>query len=194
MQTRVADLHWILYDFVGLFAILSTIAVIAFPFLSKVIGVVAHGKKRAWEIFLKAYSLSHAGGKHRRDLFWKRWLFIFLLLMWSTILSSFVVGLTKDAKLGLQILGFGAAGICVIFGVPYVVSRYCILRVIADFEDWEQWRKRKREIRKIHWAKHGILKNVDGKVWPFALLYPDFNMDENLLVLWVGWSSIEEEL
>jgi hypothetical protein len=104
----------------------------------------------------------------------------------------FLVGLTINSELGLRILGFGAAGICVVLGMPYALSRCFGVRVIMNFEDWEEWKHREREIRRQHWSRHGVLKTVAYKIWPFELLYPDFDMTKKRLILWVGWSAPEE--
>jgi len=192
MQTRIASLQWLFYDFFGLFIILGTVAAVASPFLPKIITTMIYTKSYPWNMFLKGHRPPDVDKEHPLGLFWKKWLFVSISLSWSLIFSSFLIGLTKNPKFGLRVLGFGAASICILFGMPYLLSKYLVVQVIKDFKGWEKWKHRKNEIRKQYWLKSKSLKTVEDRFGPFKLCYPSFDLAKRRLVLWVGWSPPEE--
>ncbi|KAF1959436.1 hypothetical protein CC80DRAFT_327190 [Byssothecium circinans] len=89
MQTRLSDLHYLLYDFCGVIAIFGTLTVVCV----RLIRLFASYKGNVHDVFHV-----HTG------IHWA-----FILPEWMVVLSSFLVGMIKDEGLGLRILGFGTA-------------------------------------------------------------------------------------
>jgi hypothetical protein len=106
MQTRFKNLHLLLYDFLGVFILISSLTILAYSAVR--IGYVikslpALNPWRALEIaqhhpFARYYYFT-AGG-----------LSLLYSLSWAIVLSSFVVGMVLNVTLGLKVLGFGFAG------------------------------------------------------------------------------------
>ncbi|KAL2802405.1 hypothetical protein BJX63DRAFT_415131 [Aspergillus granulosus] len=94
MSTRIADLKYILYDFVGITVVLFTItAAIAITL-----------RFMTWV----SMSLRHRVGWLRSPL--TRLLGFMVAVPWVLVLASFLVGMAYDAGLGLKMLGYSAAG------------------------------------------------------------------------------------
>ncbi|KAF1951218.1 hypothetical protein CC80DRAFT_212610 [Byssothecium circinans] len=105
MQTRFSDLHLLLYDFVGVVVILATIT----AFLAAL---------SRWGPSMYEYIIFSAYG--RLALRWAPPMqqvvkFAPPAVWWLVFLASFLVGMSKDVLLGLRILGYGAAGITVLW-------------------------------------------------------------------------------
>jgi hypothetical protein len=99
MQTRLADLHFILYDFFGVLVLLGTIVLAIIVMLNIYV--------RLHEQLLKS----------KNDPIIRRWIYPFVrvgvlgssLIVWGLLVSSFLVGMITNVELGLKILGYGAA-------------------------------------------------------------------------------------
>lgn len=126
MQTRLAQLHYLLYDFCGVVIIISTIALSIFFILKyflKVIDRFMSTKARVSressstidEIVLPLGSLLVTWGG----------------LAWALVFTSFMVGMIKDVGLGLRILGYGSAAFIGLFIFGLVFPRF--LLVCMDF-------------------------------------------------------------
>lgn len=109
MQSRLAHLHFLLYDFCGIIVLLGTIVLIIVVLL-KVYARLAEQLVR-----------SKSNTAFRMWIYpfirWNIWLWSFVA--WGLLVSSFLVGMVKDVGLGLRILGYGAA---VIGGLLVVVA------------------------------------------------------------------------
>lgn len=114
MQTRLRDLHTLLYDFVGLVVLLLTLAGV-FLMLIKVLTVVS--EKLA----------NRTRPSDRLQSITVKTLFVYELAnLWALILTSFIVGMVKDVYLGVTILGYGIAVIAglhvLLVAVIWVIS------------------------------------------------------------------------
>ncbi|KAL8788428.1 MAG: hypothetical protein Q9195_007307 [Heterodermia aff. obscurata] len=100
MQTRFAQLHYLLYDFCGVLVLLGTIVaviLIVLRFFS------------SWKKLLTQLDRNRIFKKYIRPNV--QYIFFgYLVLGWSLLLSSFLVGMIKDVGLGLKIL-YAAVGI-----------------------------------------------------------------------------------
>ncbi|KAF7537975.1 hypothetical protein G7054_g3288 [Neopestalotiopsis clavispora] len=95
MGTRFNDLGPILYDFCGVTVLLMALAFI--------ILVVTRQLMRLTEVI---ESLRSSSNRVVQRL-WTIFLIGMMLLGWGMVLSSFIVGMLEDIKLGVRILGFG---------------------------------------------------------------------------------------
>ena len=103
MQTRFVDLHFLLYDFVGVVIIIGSSAVLLFVMLKLILWLTDLATKS--EIRLKYV---------RENLPLASWILTILgvswaLQFWALVFTSFMVGMIRDIGLGLKILGFGSA-------------------------------------------------------------------------------------
>ncbi|KAF2685344.1 hypothetical protein K458DRAFT_417406 [Lentithecium fluviatile CBS 122367] len=108
MQTRFADLHLLLFDFVGVVVILATLAML--------FAIVSRYGKEVGKLML----LGPGSGRGRYHHLAFRYMRVGVLsLWWLAISSSFLVGMIKDVVFGLKVFGFEAAGIVVFWWVSY---------------------------------------------------------------------------
>jgi hypothetical protein len=91
MQSRLADLRYLLYDFCGVIVFFGTLAVASV----QIIRQFAKRKGNIHNVF------------HVRD--WVHW--VLIVPEWMLIFSSFLVGMIKDVSLGLKVLGYGTAAV-----------------------------------------------------------------------------------
>jgi hypothetical protein len=104
MQTRFADLHYLLYDFFGVLILLGTAVIVILLVLR-------------FHLWTKELLAQLNRSRMFRVIVWPNGriaIFCLSCLGWGLLLSSFLVGMVKDVGLGLKILGYGvsaAAGI-----------------------------------------------------------------------------------
>jgi hypothetical protein len=103
MQTRLVNLHFLLYDFCGVLVLFGTMAI------AIVIGARAYA---SWREAI-AQRNRVAAFKQRRPVI-ELTIGTSALLVWGLFTASFLVGMIKDVILGLKILGFGTAGLAVL--------------------------------------------------------------------------------
>jgi hypothetical protein len=113
MSTRVADLGYILYDFIGVAICLLTIT---------------------GAIFLLIKTLNGLQGYLHETSGWPRFIFMRLWLpnlgaLWALILASFLVGMVHDTPLGLRILGYGLPSFLVFSYLFQLVVWPCAMAV-----------------------------------------------------------------
>jgi hypothetical protein len=109
MRTRLVDLHLLLYDFVGVFTILASLAILLYV-------VIGPGIKVARRVNV-AFNF-HPEGEES----WKMVNYSFALIFWAMITSSFIVGMVKDAILGLEVLAYRSAGFLVLECTWYLLN------------------------------------------------------------------------
>ncbi|KAH8717047.1 hypothetical protein GQ44DRAFT_624219 [Phaeosphaeriaceae sp. PMI808] len=112
MQTRFANLHYLIYDFFGVLVLLGSIVIVILIML----------KTYLWwkELLLQL----RRNSLFRKHIIPKSYIaFVcFFLLMWALFLSSFLVGMIRDVDLGLKILSYGvAAAVAVSAPLPLFV-------------------------------------------------------------------------
>lgn len=98
MQTCLADLHFVLYDFFGVILLLGTIVLIIVVILN---------------IFVR---LDEQLRKSKSDPPFRKWIYPFVrigssgcfFVAWGLLVSSFLIGMINNVGLGLKILGYGA--------------------------------------------------------------------------------------
>lgn len=101
MQTRVKDLHYLLYDFLGVvFVLLTLVAVILAPLKST---LWLYGQ---WALGLSARPPLKGWHPHGRGLVGTAG-----FRMWAVFFASIIVGMFKDVRLGGLVLGYGFAGL-----------------------------------------------------------------------------------
>jgi hypothetical protein len=99
MQTRFADLHYLLYDFFGVLVLLGSIVMVILIVLKTYV---------LWKELLLQLDRNTTFRKHIKPVSFAVF-YYFFLLVWALFLSSFLVGMIKDVGLGLKILGYGVA-------------------------------------------------------------------------------------
>ncbi|CCT75454.1 uncharacterized protein FFB20_10641 [Fusarium fujikuroi] len=102
MQTRFKDLGVLLYDFFGVVVLLAGIVLIIMIMLN----FVAVVKE------LDSKSVQHKSYRETFRVITLSLVKYELLVFGALLLSSFLVGMFKDASLGARILGYGALAIC----------------------------------------------------------------------------------
>jgi hypothetical protein len=112
MNTRFADFHLLLYDFIGVFVLLGSITIFIYFTIFIVMKL---------SLLLNDIPEEFTSSKPKRIVF------PFLIALWALITTSFIIGIVKDVILGLKILGCGLGGIFSIFylGIPLV--RYILV-------------------------------------------------------------------
>lgn len=113
MQTRFADLHLLLYDFLGVIVILGTVALLVAGVNRW--GIVAYDKFIGFSYGWRLWS---------EETISKVIKLIFFVLWWASFLASFLIGMLKDEIVGLETLGYAAAGICFVWIVSLPVVRW----------------------------------------------------------------------
>jgi hypothetical protein len=112
MQTRFADLHYLLYDFFGVLVLLGSIVIVILVILRTHVW---------WKELLLQLDRNPVFRKHVRPAGFVAFL-CFFVSVWALLLSSFLVGMVKDVGLGLKILGYGVAAVVGIGGpLPVLV-------------------------------------------------------------------------
>lgn len=106
MQTRFADLHYLLYDFCGVVVVLLTLTGLI---LALVRLYMRHSNR---------LTSPERFGKVIKRTFFSASIFI----IWALVLSSFLVGMSFDVGLGDRILGYGFASIIVAGAVFYAAG------------------------------------------------------------------------
>jgi len=103
MQTRLANLHFLLYDFCGIMIIITSLVMLVFLAMKL-------------SIFLSDLLMKFIANNRRGEFFRKFLLLpvvaagsIMILPFWALVFTSFMVGMIKDVGLGLKILGYGCA-------------------------------------------------------------------------------------
>ena len=154
MQTRFKDLHLRLYDFLGVFVIIGTAAMLMLTVVRMVLKFRSSSVLRDWlspgrlwrdnDASLK--SLRYAGrflitSDARKNawtiktpLRYSPKLFavlssIWYASVWAVLLISFIIGMVHGVILGLKILGFGAAGL-----LGYLLIGLLVWIVVLDRE------------------------------------------------------------
>jgi hypothetical protein len=100
MQTRLTDLHYLLYDFCGVIVLLGTIVLIIIVLLK----VFARFKDKMAEWKSNTSRFYIPWVSHQLQYGVLGW----LVVVWALLLSSFLVGMVRDVPLGLKILGYGS--------------------------------------------------------------------------------------
>lgn len=132
MSTRLAHLHILLYDFVGVFLILGSLALVFYI-------IITFGNKVSdWLGKQKVLALIMTEKKSRSR--WAFWLLVLgrlrnsgiivIALFWIGLTVSFVIGMVDDVIYGLKFLGYYLAGMAAFVLMatyanwPYEVYRY----------------------------------------------------------------------
>jgi hypothetical protein len=110
MDKRLVDLHLLLYDFVGVFTIIASLAILLYI-------VIGLGIKVARRVNVAFNFHPEKEGS------WKTVNYSFALIFWAIITSSFIVGMVKDVILGLEVLGYLLAGFAVLEWAWYLFCR-----------------------------------------------------------------------
>jgi hypothetical protein len=102
MQTRFIDLHILLYDFCGVVVLIGTVLIVSFRLLRGYVYLKERFQMWTPDTKLETTAKHLMGGNLAS---------IIVFSVWTLILSSFLVGMIKDASLGGKILGYGLAGL-----------------------------------------------------------------------------------
>ena len=116
MQTRFADLHYLLYDFFGVLVLLGSIVIVILIILRTHLW---------WKELLLQLDRNPIFRKHVRRVGFIAFL-CFFLSVWALLLSSFLIGMIKDVGLGLKILGYGVAA-AVGIGAPLPLFVFLVI-------------------------------------------------------------------
>ena len=143
MQTRFVNLHLLLYDFLGVFLLVASFAVLVY-FVVRVFTTLARrdymkvsAKYEPWKFKWWGDEAEDDEINLGMDLFFK---YAGALCVWAVTITSFIVGMVLDVTLGLKILGYGLAaliGIC----LP-VIGLLCCWVVLFALRNKRRERKR----------------------------------------------------
>lgn len=95
MQTRLKDLHYLLYDFCGVVVLLLTLVALLLLFVKGSMAIVS--RTAGWGSFQKRFVTSAFA--------------VIVSTVWAVILASFIVGMAVNVRLGGLVLGYGLAGL-----------------------------------------------------------------------------------
>lgn len=110
MQTRLRDLHLLLYDFCGVVVLLVTLAAL--------LVLLVKLSVRISEWLRTARSTWYVGVRNLKILF-----AVLLFQFWGLVITSFVLGMTMDVSTGGIILGAATASFAVFATVAWVCFR-----------------------------------------------------------------------
>lgn len=111
MQTRLKDLNYLLYDFCGVVILLLTLVALLLLFVKESMKIAS--RSSGFLLFLKR--------------FFGVYFAVIILSIWAFILSSFIVGMAVNVRLGGLLLGYGLAGlvgIAILIGIATLTWAY----------------------------------------------------------------------
>lgn len=111
MQTRLKDLHLLLYDFCGVVVLVVTLAALLILLVKLSMGISGWLKR--------ASSTWFVGVKNLKILF-----AVLLFQFWGLVIASFAFGMTRDARTGGIILGVGTAYFASVAAIAWVCFRF----------------------------------------------------------------------
>jgi hypothetical protein len=122
MQTRFA-LHYLLYDFPGVFTILASMSIVAYL----LIGAMIKGSA-TWSLGNAIKRMKFCGSNMPIDA---TALFYFLkyslcIAVWNVALVSFIVGMVVDVQVGPKVPGYGLGGILEVILLCAVLLPCCM--------------------------------------------------------------------
>ena len=136
MSTRLVDLHLLLYDFVGVFLVLGSLA-LAFYAIITACHSIARWLEQQKQLSLfkmakRTTTLRNAWDLLHVLLVWLGALYSFVLVaFWIGLTISFVIGMVKDVLTGLKFLGYYVALMIVMTIITAVVMLIYELRRAA---------------------------------------------------------------
>jgi len=150
MQTRFVALHLLLYDFLGVFLLVASFAVLAYLAV-KVLTVLSR-KDHSWLIQKFAPWKVRWWSSQANDAEFEFRLKSFLIYtlyfsIWAVTALSFIVGMVLEVTMGFKILGYGLAalvGSCLLL----IVLSFCWLSCYILPKD--ELRKRKMRTEESH--------------------------------------------
>lgn len=119
MQTRFIDLDLLLYDFVGMVVLLGALAILLNIFSRY--GIPLYN----W-LLRRVYWGNDFPEVHKAIKAF--WVFVWM----SVLLASFLVGMLKDVKLGVETLGYGVGGTCALWFASISVVRHSMARSLES--------------------------------------------------------------
>lgn len=130
MSTRLVDLNIVLYDFVGVFFILSSMAIALYLSIRGVGALVRNGR---YEVTRRQVKMEEHMGRFNtntitntdRSITWKSCVALTLVIVtltWLSVTTSFIVGMVGDHRIGVRILKYTAFTTSGIIGVIVVLS------------------------------------------------------------------------
>jgi hypothetical protein len=126
MGKRVVQLDLILYDFLGVFLIIGSFAVVMLFLVRVALRIEKSPRIHAW---LDPRAIQARARERNRPTqrilgIVSSLLSIFYALVWTVLVVSFIVGMTVDVIKGLRVLGFGLAGLV---GYIFIGCGLCFL-------------------------------------------------------------------
>ena len=123
MNNRFVDIKVLLYDFLGVFVIMGSLAVIMLILVRIALKIKTTDGFQAY--LNPSATWRDAKGRNAQFKWAARWLSVLVSILYTLILVillvSFIVGMTIDRKKGLLILGFGCAGLLGYTVIGYVI-------------------------------------------------------------------------
>ncbi|KIW95812.1 uncharacterized protein Z519_02876 [Cladophialophora bantiana CBS 173.52] len=128
MSTRLVDLNILLYDFVGVFLILSSIAIVLYISIRGIGALVRKGRYRVTHRLVKMSE--HMDGFTNTitniysSMMWKSFVVLMLVIVtlaWLTVTVSFIVGMVGDHGTGVVMLKYTAFTTAGIIGMTVVL-------------------------------------------------------------------------
>lgn len=118
MQSRLADLHLVLYDFCGVIVLLGTAVLIIITLLKK------------YKALCECMMILTHGSWYNMDFYpiFRYWFWVFCFGACGLLSSSFIVGMTRSVELGWRILGYGVlafGGMIIVLFLGFVL-RICL--------------------------------------------------------------------
>ncbi|OQV00480.1 hypothetical protein CLAIMM_05968 [Cladophialophora immunda] len=107
MQSRFKELHLKLYDLVGVFVIIGTVAVIILLLVRAITDIASSA------IFRDLSNPNRIWARHEKSIWGLLSVLgrIWFASTWAVLMVSFLFGMLKDVMLGVKILGFGFVGL-----------------------------------------------------------------------------------
>jgi len=112
MNTRFVDLQLLLYDFVGVFVLVGSIAILFYLVIGTAIKIARWSDAN---LLIEARSKYELRGA-------KLFTYSTLIIPWAAATAAFTVGMVQNVVLGLKILGYSFAGIAAIGLLWYPVA------------------------------------------------------------------------
>ncbi|KAF1988092.1 hypothetical protein K402DRAFT_403263 [Aulographum hederae CBS 113979] len=114
MQTRFVNLHLMLYDFVGVFVIISSATILMYFIVRTLLYLKSKLKRSAWSPLTLWQKQKRDESLKQRKIFRRTVaviLLCFYISVWVLILLSFILGMAVNVVFGLKIFLYGFGGI-----------------------------------------------------------------------------------
>lgn len=145
MSTRLADLHLLLYDFVGVFLILGSVALAFYTIITLGNGILLWLRKQKQLSLMKMIHSEHRGVmwvyRHLILVWLHTGSVVALVIFWVGLTVSFIIGMVDNVIFGLKFLGYfiaGMAAAALIAPMVFLAPEFYLFQTVMDLRRRER--------------------------------------------------------